>query len=79
MKKTIVLLMALIMLFGCEKQEIYDYQDDGGEDDYVIVRTNQVETEVYQNNDFSITIPKGWMVTYAGYNIYHTISYYYPK
>ena len=46
MKRTIVLLMALILLFGCGKQEIFDYQDDGDENDYVIVRTDQVETEV---------------------------------
>lgn len=79
MKRTIVLLMALILLFGCGKQEIFDYQDDGDENDYVIVRTDQVETEVYHNNDFSITIPKGWIVTYAGYNIYHTIRVYDPN
>ena len=29
-----------------------------------------IETEVYETADFSITIPKGWVVTAGGENIY---------
>ena len=32
-----------------------------------------IETEVYETADFSITIPKGWVVTAGGENIYHSI------
>ncbi len=32
-----------------------------------------VQTEKYETADFSITIPKGWVVTTGGANIYHTI------
>ena len=31
-----------------------------------------VETEVYECSDFSMTIPKGWVVTSGGTNIYHS-------
>ena len=32
-----------------------------------------VQTEKYETADFSITIPKGWVVTSGGTNIYHSI------
>lgn len=32
-----------------------------------------VQTEEYSTADFSITIPKGWVVTSGGINIYHSI------
>ena len=32
-----------------------------------------VQTEKYETADFSMTIPKGWQVTYGGTNIYHSI------
>lgn len=32
-----------------------------------------VQTEKYESADFSMTIPKGWMVTTGGTNIYHSI------
>lgn len=38
-----------------------------------------IETEVYETADFSITIPKGWVVTTGGENIYHSIRVYDPE
>ncbi len=38
-----------------------------------------VETEVYECSDFSMTIPKGWVVTSGGTNIYHSIRVYDPS
>ena len=38
-----------------------------------------IETEVYETADFSITIPKGWVVTTGGENIYHSIRIYDPE
>lgn len=38
-----------------------------------------VQTEKYETNDFSITIPKGWTVTAGGTNIYHSIRVYDPN
>ncbi|MGN0667595.1 MAG: hypothetical protein ACI4JU_00065 [Angelakisella sp.] len=37
------------------------------------------QTELYECNDFSITIPKGWKVTAGGVNIYHSIRVYDPN
>lgn len=37
-----------------------------------------VETEPYECADFSMTIPKGWIVTSGGANIYHSIRVYDP-
>ena len=37
------------------------------------------QTELYECNDFSITIPKGWKVTAGGINIYHSIRVYDPN
>lgn len=33
-----------------------------------------IQTEEYSTADFSITIPKGWVVTSGGINIYHSIK-----
>ena len=38
-----------------------------------------VETEVYECSDFSMTIPRGWVVTSGGTNIYHSIRVYDPS
>ena len=38
-----------------------------------------IETEAYETADFSITIPKGWVVTTGGENIYHSIRVYDPE
>lgn len=38
-----------------------------------------IKTEVYETADFSITIPKGWVVTTGGENIYHSIRVYDPE
>ena len=32
-----------------------------------------VQTEKFETADFSVTIPKGWTVTWGGTNIYHSI------
>ena len=32
-----------------------------------------VQTKKYETADFSITIPRGWVVTSGGTNIYHSI------
>ena len=37
-----------------------------------------VQTEKYETDDFSITIPKGWIVNAGGANIYHSIRIYDP-
>ena len=38
-----------------------------------------VQTEEYETSDFSITIPKGWVVDSGGANIYHSIRVYDPS
>ena len=38
-----------------------------------------VQTEKYETADFSMTIPKGWQVTYGGTNIYHSIRVFDPS
>lgn len=44
-------------------------------EDFRITQTSakSVQTEQYETADFSITIPKGWIVTTGGTNIYHSI------
>lgn len=37
------------------------------------------QTESYETEDFSLTIPKGWKVTSGGINIYHSIRVYDPN
>lgn len=45
------------------------------EEQFKITQTaaNSVQTEQYESANFSITIPKGWVVTTGGTNIYHSI------
>ena len=84
MKKILMFLMTLFLLAGCGKKEIeeYDYYDyPGGENvksDYVILRTDNIKTEVYQDNNFTITIPSGWEVKTGGYGMTSFIGAYNP-
>ena len=73
MKKIILYLIALFLLTSCSQGST-----DVLKKDYVIVKNDEVETEKYENDDFSITIPKGWIVESTGMNIYHTIRIYDP-
>ena len=72
-----VILAAAISLAACgNKTTVNDdgtkTQTEGG---VKITETaaKAVQTEKYETADFSITIPKGWVVTSGGTNIYHSI------
>ena len=72
-----VILAAAIFLAACGAETTVN--DDGTktktEGGVRITETaaKAVQTEKYETADFSITIPKGWVVTSGGTNIYHSI------
>ena len=47
--------------------------------DNVSITKTEAAAEVYECSDFSMTIPKGWVVTSGGTNIYHSIRVYDPS
>ncbi|MFR0903188.1 MAG: hypothetical protein ACLSFO_05720 [Anaerovoracaceae bacterium] len=58
-------MLAVLSVVGCS----------GGDDriETIPAETAEVETEKYENEDFSMEIPKGWKVTYGGSGMYHSI------
>lgn len=62
-----VMMLASLAACGAEKVKITP------------TAARSIETEVYETADFSITIPKGWVVTTGGENIYHSIRVYDPE
>lgn len=50
-------------------------KDKDAENSIKITQTaaKSVQTEKFETADFSVTIPKGWTVTWGGTNIYHSI------
>ena len=72
-----VILAAAISLAACGNKTTVN--DDGTktktEGGVKITETaaKAVQTEKYETADFSITIPRGWVVTSGGTNIYHSI------
>ena len=71
MKKIALVLLTLIMMLT-----VASCGDDASiTNDASITKEEAaaVETEVYECADFSMTIPKGWVVTSGGANIYHSI------
>lgn len=79
-------LLAICLLFGltaCGDAETTSGGDatPAAKSENIVITASaasSVETELYECADFSVTIPKGWIVTSGGMNIYHSIRVYDP-
>ena len=87
-KRLTALLLSMLMILSLAAcSDGKDNGDDGGTkqgsdaDEINIVPTaaSSVETERYDNGDFSLDIPKGWTVTSGGAYMLHSIRVYDPE
>ena len=86
-QRLIPLLLSICLLLGLTACGSAETTDDGSaasmtepEDIQITASAARtVETEPYECTDFSMTIPKGWIVTSGGANIYHSIRAYDPN
>ena len=83
----ISLLLSICLLVGLTACGNIETTDDGSVDPVTepddfrisVSAARAVETEPYECADFSMVIPKGWIVTSGGANIYHSIRVYDPS